>query len=213
MSTGAMFGAAVYSHIGAANLLLGALPDLPQVEWRLVAKGAVERDQNSFLQWMLDKGILDLSPSEAFDVIGEAPVWGSIDTLKLLASRRLLSNRPTWALDFRHHGLEVSNKPPARYGVEFRRQFESPLLAAMSWSRTDIVSFFLEQKWPQIEDLSSTFVGHLWEQAGFQAGLSGRSFLTTVTGHGSRQFCIDNHATSFKAGDFSSDNHQGCLHM
>lgn len=168
VSSGAMFGAAVYGHIDVANLLISAGIELTQADWQLIAKGVVERNQTNFLRWMLDEELLHLDEvqGETFDLLGEACVWGNIDTMKLLVSHQILSDRPTWALDIGSR-LQLAYGPYDRYGVVFYRRFESPMLAAMSWSRTDIVGFLLDQKLPPIEDISSTSVGHLWKTGQF----------------------------------------------
>lgn len=163
-SSGAMFGAAVCGHIEVAKLLMSAGLKPTQSDWELVAKGVVECNQTIFLQWMLENRVLGHSESgsETFDLLGEACIWGNLDTMKLLGSHGLLSNRPTWALDGTPR-QQKSYLDTDRYGVEIRHRFESPILVAMSWSRLDIVGFLQEQKWPPIEDISSTSVGPLWK--------------------------------------------------
>ncbi|KAK8113400.1 hypothetical protein PG984_013926 [Apiospora sp. TS-2023a] len=190
-STGSMFAAAVGGHVGVADILVHAPGfQLDEASWRLVARGVIECGQAVFLDWMLTRKVLDSgSPSdkswvgEQFDLLGEACVWGNADILRTLDAHGLLLNRPVWALGLRplpYFGptTELAEPPPSypknrdcllrRYGSQPPcLRFECPMLAAMSWSRADVVEFFLGLGWAPVEDILATSVGPLWKEGRF----------------------------------------------
>ncbi|KAK8034140.1 Ankyrin repeat and socs box protein 2 [Apiospora rasikravindrae] len=195
-TTGSMFAAAVDGHVGVADLLIqvGAL-ELGAEDWRLVVRGAIECGQAAFLDWILaqrqgKKKVLSDDEeeeegwvSDEFDLLGEACVWGNAEILKVLQTHGFLQDRPVWALGLRPAEVErdgESNlesevttfqgrgRESLRYGVQpASLRFESPLLAAMSWLREDVVGFLLGIGWPRIEDVTKTSVAPLWREGRF----------------------------------------------
>lgn len=134
-SGGAMFGAAVMGHVDVAELLLDAGPNLSEVEWHKVAIGAIELQKTEFVQWMLARGVFPARGGHEFDPMGYACVWGSQEIVRLLA---------TWGY------------PPSGSCVVDGLPHESLVLAALNWSRPDIVETLL------LNPLLSTF-GAEWK--------------------------------------------------
>lgn len=180
-STGSMFAAAVGGHVGVAGILVDAGFPIEEAEWHLVARGAIECGQAAFLGWMLTQEVFCSTDEgwvgEQFDILGEACVWGNADILRTLDAHGFLLNRPVWALglgpapyvpvdpdddsgpipghqwffpnDRDASLLRFGSQPPCL-------RFESPLLAAMSWSRVDIAAFLVSLGWAPIKDILIT---------------------------------------------------------
>ncbi len=136
-SAGAMLAAAVVGRTDIAESLLERGIDLSAAEWERVVLGAVERSQTNFVRWMLDMGLFvpsDLGASSSgrhqADLMELACVWGSPDTVRLLAAR-----------GFPLHGVYCCerDKEDRRYS-----QLESPVLTALNWSRPDIHAALME---------------------------------------------------------------------
>lgn len=195
-STGSMFAAAVGGYIGFADILVaeGGL-ELGEADWHLVARGAIECGQAAFSEWMLAQNVFGSADEgwagEQFDLLGEACVWGNTEILRTLNAHGFLLSRPVWALDLRapppsslgpesdsNYG-SVPLPPPLSYPNDRDRslarfgsqplclRFDSLLLAAMSWSRADVVEFLLGLGWEPVEDVLTTSVGSLWKEGWF----------------------------------------------
>ncbi|KAK6850037.1 hypothetical protein PG995_013870 [Apiospora arundinis] len=187
-STGAMFAAAVNGHVGVANLLLRADGfRLSETEWQLVARGVVECGQAAMLEWMLANQVLGPKGwcSKKFDLLGEACVWGTTAILRVLEARGMLLNRAVWAAGLAKEApVSRSSEAGPEPGTSFPNdrdcsllrfgsqppclRFDSPLLAAMSWSRPDVVEFLLARGWAPIQHVSNnTSIGRLWDAGQF----------------------------------------------
>ncbi|KAK6834138.1 hypothetical protein PG987_008832 [Apiospora arundinis] len=187
-STGAMFAAAVNGHVGVANLLLRADGfRLSETEWQLVARGVVECGQAAMLEWMLANQVLGPKGwcSKKFDLLGEACVWGTTVILRVLEARGMLLNRAVWAAGLAKEApVSRSSEAGPEPGTSFPNdrdcsllrfgsqppclRFDSPLLAAMSWSRPDVVEFLLARGWAPIQHVSNnTSIGRLWDAGQF----------------------------------------------
>lgn len=157
-NVGPMLGAAISGHIDIAEMLMEANIDLSLAEWQLVAMGAVEMGQCRFLEWLLDQNTLCTCEAsrEVFDLLGYACVRGPVEVMELLLARGLLVDRPVWTenVEFREASSGLVN------------YFDSPLLAAMSLSRTEVVQFLLGHGWSPIDPVG-TSVGHLWKSGHF----------------------------------------------
>ncbi|KAK8131932.1 hypothetical protein PG999_000105 [Apiospora kogelbergensis] len=195
-STGSMFAAAVGGHIGVADILVKETDlDLGGLDWRLAARGAIECGQAVFLEWILSQKMTGSEEwiDKRFDLLGEACVWGNADILRALDRQGFLKNRPVWALGLRSlspsmwQEFEIDSDsetfsyslPQTPYPNDRDRsilrfgshrpyiRFESPLIAAMCWSRADVVEFLLGLGWEPVEDILKTSVGPRWKRGRF----------------------------------------------
>jgi hypothetical protein len=129
-TSGAMLGAAVGGHVKVAELLRAALAkagmSLSWAEWERVALGAIATKRTAFVRWMLDQ---DLFPSWSgrpeYEPMTYACIWGSVETVKLLAAR----------------GFAVEGLGP--YSVAGINH-DSLVFLAMNFSRPDVVDALLE---------------------------------------------------------------------
>ena len=141
-SMGAMFGAAVSGHVEIAEMLLLAGINLSESEWRKVTLGAIETHRTEFVRWMLTR---DLLPYHNNSAMGYACVWGSVETVRLLA---------TWGF------------PPNGDCLVEGRYHESLVLAALNWARPDIVDTLLQLGASPIDPLLTKFAAE-WRRGEF----------------------------------------------
>ena len=155
-NSGAMFGAAVGGHIQVADALLAAGIQLSESEWQMAALGAVELSQTSFLRWMMDREVLPRWKGQRLrrsyflrhyiprrcwpkcrpDLVGHACVWGTPEMVKLLAARGYSLDLPLWAEG---------------------HKFDCVVLAAMAYSRSDIVHALLAVGQSPVDPLQTRF--------------------------------------------------------
>lgn len=157
-SAGSMFWAATTGRVDIGEILVAAGIQLSEYEWGIAALGAVELGKVEFLRWMIDGGHLPrwqgttagnqdrYHRSGRPDLVGHVCVWGSPEMLRMLVTRGYTLDGPLCAEGHRYDNI---------------------VLAAMNWSRPDMVQALVDFGAPPADPFQSDTFKGFWETGDF----------------------------------------------